>query len=242
MQHVKRILFAAWLALCLAGCTQEHPKADWARNAVIEQVNLRLYPTAKTFKELESQLPVLQSQGVTVIDLMPVFPIGEFNRSDKRGNLYSIRDYYDVSDEFGSLTELQALVRKAHHHGIKILLDFVAAYTAWDCTVLMEHPDWYIHNSDDYIVSPKAAWNDVAALNLNHHELRKYLIATMEYWVKTTDIDGYRCVDARMVPQDFWVIARAQLDKIKPVMLVSDSTVQSCVVFDTTLSIHSSIK
>jgi 1,4-alpha-glucan branching enzyme len=242
MHNVMRIAVVGCLILFFIGCTREHPKAEWARGAVIEQINLRSYPKSKTFGELEVQLPELKAHGVTVIDLMPMFPIGEFNRSSKAGNLNSIRDYYDVNNEFGALTDLQSLVRAAHSHGIKIILDFIAAYTAWDCTVLMEHPDWYIHNDDDYIVSPKAEWNDVAALNLNHHELRKYLIAAMEYWVKTADIDGYRCIDARMVSQDFWDIARMQLDHIKPVMFVSDSTVQSCFAFDTTLCMNSLVK
>jgi glycosidase len=238
MRNTLQMSIVGCLVLFFLGCTREHPKADWARSAVLEQINLRAYPNVKTFRELEAQLPELKAHRVTVVDLMPIFPIGEFNRGSNRGNIYSVRDYYDVNNEFGTLTDLQSLVRAAHNHGIKIILDFVAAYTAWDCTILMEHPDWYIHNSDDYIISPKAEWNDVAAVNLDHHELRKYLIASMEYWVKTTDIDGYRCVDARMVPQDFWNITRTQLELIKPIMLVSDSTVQSCFAFDTTISVY----
>jgi glycosidase len=239
MRCVIRITLAGSLFLFLLGCRQEHHKSDWVRKVVIEQVNLRTYPSAKTFIELEARLPEFKARGITAIDLMPIFPIGEFNRSSKPGNLYSIRDYYDVNNEFGVFTDIQTLVRSAHSRGIKILIDFVAAYTSWDCIMLMEHPDWYRHNQDDYITSPSAEWNDVAALNLDHHEARKYLLAVMEYWIKTADIDGFRCVDARMVPEDFWEIARTQLDHLKPVMLVSDSTVQSCFAFDTTLSMTS---
>lgn len=225
------------IVFCCIGCVREYPRAAWIRGAVIEQTNLRSSPEAKTLKELEGRLPEFKARGVTVIDVMPVFSIGEFNRSNPIGNLNSIRDYYDVNNEFGTLTDLQSLVRVAHNQGIKILVDFIAAYTSWDSNVLMEHPDWYIHNDDDYIVSPKTEWTDVAALNLGHHEAKKYIVAAMEYWLKATDIDGYRCIDARMVPKDFWEIARTQLDRIKPVMLISDSTMPSCFAFDTTLSV-----
>ncbi len=237
MRSVMRLSIIGCVVLLFIGCMKEHPKADWAHGAVIEQINLRSYPAAKTFKELEVCLPELKARGITVIDLMPIFPIGEFNRSSNAGNLNSIRDYYDVNNEFGVLMDFQSLVRTAHKHGIKILIDFVAAYTSWDCTILMEHPDWYLHNNDDYIISPKAEWNDVAALNLDHHEVRKYIIAAMEYWLKTADVDGYCCIDARMVPKDFCEIARMQLSHIKPVMFVSDSTMPSCFAFDTTFSV-----
>ncbi|HVN47960.1 MAG TPA: alpha-amylase family glycosyl hydrolase [Bacteroidota bacterium] len=236
MQALTRLSMVGCVIVFFLGCIKEHPHANWVRGAVIEQIDLRSYPYAKTFTEFAACLPELKAHGITAVDLMPIYSIGEFNRSSAAGTLTSIRDYYDVNNEFGTLSDFQLLVRTAHRYNIKILVDFVAAYTSWDCNILMEHPDWYIRNDDDYIISPKAERTDVAALNLHHHEAKKYVIAAMEYWLTSADIDGYRCIDARMVPKKFWEIARAQLEQIKPVMLVSDSTMFSCVAFDTVLS------
>jgi glycosidase len=46
----------------------------------------------------------------------------------------------------------------------------------------------------------------------------------MKYWVRDIGIDGYRCDVAEMVPTDFWNRARTELDKIKPIMMLSEGT------------------
>ena len=45
----------------------------------------------------------------------------------------------------------------------------------------------------------------------------------MKYWVKETDIDGFRCDVAAFVPLDFWENARKELDKIKPVFMLAEA-------------------
>ncbi len=44
----------------------------------------------------------------------------------------------------------------------------------------------------------------------------------LKYWVKTADIDGYRCDVAGFVPLDFWNNARKELDAIKPVFMLAE--------------------
>ena len=48
------------------------------------------------------------------------------------------------------------------------------------------------------------------------------MIDAMQYWVKETDIDGYRCDSAGFVPNSFWADLRPQLDKIKTVFMLSE--------------------
>ena len=48
------------------------------------------------------------------------------------------------------------------------------------------------------------------------------MLDALEYWVREFDIDGYRADVAGMVPTDFWVNARTQLDKIKPVFMLAE--------------------
>jgi len=91
--------------------------------------------------------------------------------------------------------------------------------------VLMAHPEYYKHNASGKIIPPDPGWLDVAALNYQNPKLREYVVTVMKYWVQTCDIDGFRCDVASMVPKDFWEDARAQLESIKPdVMLLAEAS------------------
>lgn len=44
----------------------------------------------------------------------------------------------------------------------------------------------------------------------------------LKYWVKETNIDGYRADVAGFIPTDFWENARQELDLIKPVFMLAE--------------------
>ena len=51
------------------------------------------------------------------------------------------------------------------------------------------------------------------------------MIAMFKYWIQTCDVDGFRCDVASMVPTDFWVQARAELEKTKPdIVLLAEAS------------------
>ena len=214
------------------------PSEDWVKDAVLYEVYLRSFSKEGTFKSLERRLPELKELGVTVLWLMPIHPTGELNRKGKLGSPYSVQDFYKVNPEFGTLDDFKSLVAATHAQGMKIIIDLVANHAAWDSRLIMEHPDWFTTNDAGAIVSPNADWTDVADLNYGQHELRKYMIEMMKYWVRDIGIDGYRCDVAEKVPTDFWNRARKELDKIKPVIMVSEGTIPEHHVeaFDLTYS------
>ena len=49
------------------------------------------------------------------------------------------------------------------------------------------------------------------------------MIGAMEHWVKKYGIDGFRCDVAWNVPTEFWVKARQQLEKTKPLFILAES-------------------
>ena len=49
---------------------------EWARDAVIYQVNIRQFTPEGTFIAAEAQLPRLKELGVDILWLMPIHPIG----------------------------------------------------------------------------------------------------------------------------------------------------------------------
>jgi glycosidase len=199
--------------------------ADWVKDAIVYEVFLRSFSKDQSFKSLERRIPELKKMGVTVLWLMPIHPIGDANRKGTMGSPYSVQDFYGIDPDFGTLDDFRSLVQTVHDHGLKIIIDLVANHAAWDSKLMFEHSDWFTTDETGAIVSPNADWSDVADLNYDHHELRKYMIAMMKYWVQEVGIDGYRCDVAELVPTEFWEVARRELDEVKPVLMLSEGTV-----------------
>lgn len=197
---------------------------EWLRDGLIYEVFPRDFSPAGNLNGVTARLDDLKNLGVTVIWLMPIHPIGEKCRKGEYGSPYSIKDYYAIDPNYGTLDDLKQLISGAHRRGMKVIMDLVANHTAWD-SVMMAHREFYKQDENGNIVPPVPEWTDVAGLNYKNRELRQYMIAMMKYWVQTCDIDGFRCDVASMVPTDFWEQARAELEKVKPdIMLLAEAS------------------
>ena len=195
---------------------------EWAANATIYEVNVRNYTPEGTFRAFEAHLPRLAKMGVVIVWLMPIHPIGTLGRKGSLGSPYAVQDYFGVSEEFGTLADLQHLVQTAHGLGLKVILDWVANHTSRDNSLITEHPGWYQHDAQGQLVPPVADWTDVVAFDYANRELRQYMTEALTYWVREADIDGYRCDVAGLVPTDFWDEARPALEAIKPVFMLAE--------------------
>jgi len=196
--------------------------APWVKNAVIYEIFPRTFSPEGTFAGIEARLPELKKLGVTVLWLMPIHPVGVERRKGTLGSSYSVMDYYGVNPEYGTLDDFKRLVAKAHELGFRLIIDMVANHTSWDSKMMKQHPDWFTKDSTGRIVAPVPDWSDVADLDYSKPALREYMIRMLEYWVRDVGIDGYRCDVSEMVPTEFWNEARAALDKIRPVMMLSE--------------------
>ncbi len=212
------------------------PSHDWIKDAIIYEIYLRSFSPEGTFKGAEARLDELQKLGVTIVWLMPIHPLGELKRKGTLGSPYSVRDYYAVNPEFGTLADLKSFLRAAHARGMKVILDWVANHTSWDNPLLKEHPDWFARDKSGEIRPPVADWSDVAQLDYSKPAVRAYMTEVMLYWVRDVDIDGFRCDVAGMVPRDFWEALRPKLDAIKPVFMLAedDDPAQHLLGFDMT--------
>ncbi len=84
--------------------------------------------------------------GIDALWLSPIF------RSPMRDFGYDVADYRDVDPAFGTLADLDGLVREAHDRGIRVVLDFVPSHTSSDHPWFRdarrsrdaEHRDWYV--------------------------------------------------------------------------------------------------
>jgi glycosidase len=195
------------------------PSPDWLRTGTIYEIFPRDFSAAGNFRGVTARLDDLQALGVNILWIMPIHPIGEKGRKGDYGSPYSIRDYYAVNPDYGTLQDFQALVAGAHQRGMKVIMDVVANHTAWD-SVMMKHPDFYKQNAQGQVIPPVPEWTDVAGLNYQNRDLRKYMIAMLKYWIQTADVDGFRCDVAYAVPTDFWEQARAELTRVKPDLMM----------------------
>jgi glycosidase len=196
----------------------------WLRDGVIYEIFPRSFSPAGNLDGVTAGLDQLKDLGVTILWIMPIHPIGEKLRKGELGSPYSIKDYYAVDPHYGNLEDFKRLVREAHRRHLKVIMDLVANHTAWDNS-MTEHPEFYKRDKQGKIISPNPDWNDVAGLNYDNPQLRQYMLSMMTYWVQTCDVDGFRCDAAEMVPTDFWNAARAQLDKVKPdIILLAEAS------------------
>jgi glycosidase len=195
---------------------------EWVKNAVIYEVNVRQYTPEGTFNAFTEHLPRLKTLGVDILWFMPVNPIGVKNRKGPLGSYYSVKDYTAVNPEFGTMEDFRRLVEQVHEQGMYAIIDWVPNHTAWDHRWTKEHPDWYKQDEKGEFVSP-FDWTDVIQLDYDNEEMRQEMIEEMIFWIRESDIDGFRCDVAHMVPVDFWDEARKELDKVKPVFMLAES-------------------
>ena len=195
------------------------PSPDWLRTGTIYEIFPRDFSPAGNLAAVTARLDELKNLGVTVLWTMPIHPIGEKARKGDFGSPYSIRDYYAIDPNYGTLADFKALVAGAHQRGMKFIMDLVANHTAWD-SVMMTNKNFYKQDAAGNVIPPVPGWTDVAGLNYANPELRGYMIAMLKYWITEADVDGFRCDVAGMVPTDFWEQARAELSKVKPDLMM----------------------
>ncbi len=144
------------------------------------------------------KLPYLQSQGVDVLWISPIY------ESDDPGHIsYAVTDYFKIRQDFGTEEEFRDLVRTSHELGMKVILDFVPNHTsiehpfAQSAMDLGENsPYYHFYDRDengDYTFY--FDWENLPNLNFSHPLVKDHITKAFIHWIEEFDIDGYR-VDA----------------------------------------------
>ncbi len=195
---------------------------DWKHTTNIYEVNIRQYTKEGTFAAFEKHLPRLKEMGVATIWLMPITPIAKKLQKGTLGSPYACSDYTSINPEFGTLENFKNLVKKAHSLGLNIIIDWVANHTGWDHVWTKSHPEYYSIDpkTNDFLVA--SGMDDIIELNFAKPEVRLAMIDAMKFWVKETNIDGFRCDLASWVQVDFWEQARPEIEKIKPLFFLGE--------------------
>lgn len=115
----------------------------WWQSAVVYQIYPRSFQDTNEdgigdIQGIIQRLNYIHSLGVNVIWLNPIFI------SPQIDNGYDISNYYRIDPIFGTMSDVEELIEKAHQLGIKLMFDFVLNHTS------DQHP-WFqeaLHDPD----------------------------------------------------------------------------------------------
>ncbi len=104
-------------------------KHTWWKEAVIYQIYPRSFADSNgdgigDLNGITEHLPYLEKLGIDVIWLSPVY------RSPNDDNGYDISDYRDIMTEFGTMEDFDRMLKEAHRHHIRIVMDLVVNHTS----------------------------------------------------------------------------------------------------------------
>ncbi len=184
------------------------------RNTMIYQVYVRNYSEAGTFDAVKDDLDRIKALGTDIVYLLPIHPIGEVDRKGKLGSPYSIKDYYEINAELGTLEDFQALIDAVHDKDMKLMMDIVFNHTSYDSKLLQDHPEYFYRDAKGAFSNRVGDWWDITDLDYSKNRgLWTYLIDNLIYYTKM-GVDGFRFDVASFLPLDFLKEARKAVKQV----------------------------
>ena len=196
--------------------------APWIAQSNVYEVNVRQYTREGTFRAFAKHLPRLKEMGVEILWFMPVTPISKTDRKGTLGSYYAVADYRAINPEFGTMEDFKALVKEAHERGFKVIIDWVPNHTGADHAWLTSNPNFY-HTDSSGKARYAFDWSDTRELNYDNMALRDSMVAAMQYWIRETNIDGFRVDVAGEVPTDFYEDCIPKLRAMKELFLLAEA-------------------
>lgn len=189
-------------------------------NKVIYQVYVRNFTKAGTIKALIKKLDYIKSLNVDIVYLLPIHEIGQKGKKGTLGCPYSIKDYYSIASELGTLADFKKLIKEIHKRDMKIMMDIVFNHTSRDSLLLNEHPEWFYKNKEGNFGGKVGEWSDVYDLDHSKPELEEYLSDNVKYWADL-GVDGFRFDVASIIPISFYKLLREKISE--DVILLAES-------------------
>lgn len=226
----------------------------WAQGKVVYQIfPSRFAATADVPKELWYKAPIeawdelkgnlrgitehleyIRNLGADVVYLTPIFQSSSQHK-------YDTIDYFRIDPDFGTLEDLQELVKRAHELGLRVILDGVFNHTAPEFFAFEDvrkngensiYKDWYYIQQfplrAEYGEKPTykcfAYFGGMPKLNLGNAETEKYVIEVACYWLRTCGIDGWRLDVGEEVSHRLWKKFREAVRNINPEALLIGET------------------
>ncbi|MBR4986832.1 MAG: hypothetical protein IKY83_13955 [Proteobacteria bacterium] len=137
-----------------------------------------------------------------------------------------------IEPHFGTLEELQALVKACHDRGIRVLVDFAVNHVEEDSPVYKQHPEWFnnvdVADRDSILCEgphdsqenwnriPETCWfgPNLPDFNYNNQEAREFVLDHARWLVRTTGIDGFRLDAVKHMPMIMIRDLRKAMDEL----------------------------
>lgn len=167
-------------------------------------------------RQWEDHLPRIAAMGFNWVYVNP------FHYPGFSGSLYAVKDYYRIHDlmwdgEHSMDDLLKSFCWRAGELGLSVMMDLVINHTSKDSVLAEQHPEWFMHDADGALHSPRAidpadsrkvtVWGDLAEIDYANPASRAALTS---YWGEMIGhfidcgIRGFRCDAAYQVPSDVW--------------------------------------
>lgn len=217
MKYCSNLILAIVLMLSACGGATKSLVVDNTQpvsdaNRVIYQMNVGAFTAEGTFQAAAQQLGRLDTLGIDIIWLMPIYPRGATVNSP-----YAAMDYKAVTPKYGTVDDVKAFVARAHQLGMKVWLDWVPNHVAQENPWVQSHPDYFTRDDKGQMIHPHG-WGDVLELNYQNPALVNEVNSALKFWINECDVDGYRCdyVSSPTIPVSYWQDIIAQLKTLKP--------------------------
>ena len=162
------------------------------------------------------------------------------------GSPYAIRNWFDVDPALAvnvdnRMAEFEALVRRTHEAGMKVVIDFVPNHVYREYRSYFTPDNFFpldgplhlpasLHSR--YVEDPALAtgndvfhawpsendWYDTVKLNYGNRGTWTKMLSVLQFWVGK-GVDGFRCDMVELVPPDFFAWAFARLRAASPGLL-----------------------
>jgi len=189
--------------------------SNWFGNAIIYHIFIDRFSGCNTIvntpdflggnlKGIYEKLDYLSGLGINTIWLSPFYTSHQYHG-------YHITNYKEVDPHFGTLSDLQKLIEKAHEMNIRVIADFVPNHCSKYHPFFVEaqqninekYGKWFYFNKcpGDYLCF--LDFKELPKLNLEYAETRNYILEIANYWL-SIGLDGYRVDHIIGASHNFW--------------------------------------
>ena len=201
-------------------------EVDWRPNGRGEILNNDFF--GGNFRGIMSQLDYIASLGVTILYLNPICKSFSSHR-------YDTGDYKQPDPMLGTMADFTALCEAAHRRGIRVILDGVFSHTGSNSLYFGKEGTWDGNGAYNTKDSPYYSWyqwkswpdsynswwgfDTLPTVNKLDPGFIEYIVtgedSVIAHWLKA-GCDGFRLDVADELPNEFLVILKKQLRRLRP--------------------------
>ncbi|MEE1168257.1 MAG: type I pullulanase, partial [Alistipes sp.] len=198
----------------------------------------------RSVEGLATGLDHLVEMGVTHVHLLPTADFGSIDESkptDQYNWGYEPKNYSapegtystDAADPEARVRELKTLVKAMHDAGLNVVLDVVYNHTTSTehCGFELTVPGYvYRMREDGSFADGSGCGNETAS---EKPMMQKYIVESLEYWVKEYHIDGFRFDLMAIHDIETMKLIRQRLEALNPnILLYGEGWAASAPLYD----------